>query len=93
MQSVSMNKDLKYNMIGIIFAIIALIVSWKKELFPAAIIAGTIAIAFTVLSSYAKQTKENSEKISELYKKFERAEDLINIKSDIKILKRDVFKK
>ena len=78
-----MEDESKYGVMSIIFAIIAIILSWKKEFFSSAIIAGVIAIAFTYLTFYIKQIKENSERLNQLEKDLDINKRLIRVEEHI----------
>ena len=80
------------NKIYILLAIISLVISWMPSIEETYRIA--LLIVFIVLliiiyySTYFKAVDEIEEKMEILEKKIEKIEDLINIKSDIKLLKK-----
>jgi tetrahydromethanopterin S-methyltransferase subunit C len=80
-----MNDNNKYGTISIIFAIIAIIISWNKNYFIASIIVGAIAIAFAYLSFYIKQIKENTKNINEMKKELETEKRLIKIENKLNL--------
>ena len=80
-----MKEQNKFGITSIIFSIIAIIFSWNKDFFLAAIVFGAIAIAFAYLSGYINQIKENTDKINNLVKEKNLDKRLIKIETKLKI--------
>ena len=80
-----MKEQNKFGITSIIFSIIAIIFSWNKDFFLAAIIFGAIAITFAYLSGYINQIKENTDKINNLVKEKNLDKRLIKIETKLKI--------
>lgn len=83
-----MTDSSKYEIISIIFAVIAIILSWKRDFFMASIIIGAITIAFTYISSYTQQIKINSNRLNEIERNQEINKRLIRIEEHINNEKR-----
>tara|TARA_Y100000034_G_C6747021_1_gene331826 strand:- start:377 stop:643 length:267 start_codon:yes stop_codon:yes gene_type:complete len=82
------DEQSKYGTLSIIIAIIAIILSWNKEFFVAAITGGFIAIAFAYLSRYIKQIKENAKRLSKLERDLEIDKRLIRLEELNKLKRR-----
>ena len=80
-----MDEQTKYGLISIILSVMAIFLSWNKNLLLPAIIFGAIAIAFAYLSAYIKQIKENTIKINSLIKEREIDKRLLKIENKLKI--------
>lgn len=77
-----------YNKIYIALSIITFILSWVPKIDSTykvvLLIASVILLCIIYFSGYFERLKKNEEKIQELSKKYEKMEDLINIKTILK---------
>ena len=94
MENVESNAS---NKLYIVLAIITFLLSWIpniEEFYKLLLLfASIILLTIIYFSPYFKITNKIEEKMEKLEEKMEKMEDLINIKSDINLLKEAVFRK
>lgn len=82
-----MKKEKIYGIVSIILAIIAIILSYNKDIFLLTLIISIAAGVFYYLSAYTKQIEKNEESINNIEKKLEINEKLLNTLNDILVVK------
>jgi len=88
-----MEADVKATILGLVSIAISLIAIYFEEYRIIIISIYAIFLVGYFLFTYLSRVEEIEKKIIELEKSFKRSEDLINIKTDIKFIKKEVFKK